>query len=236
MPNPEINSDQTDVNLNNANNEPDNPELENTDPMAPDPDGDGDGSQADPSKEKPTDGEPGSDEPEGKKDPDGKDGQPDQDKGDSSKPPEKWEDYKVNEKLFGTEEGNELASGFKQMAHGMNLNQGQLSKLQDWYAEQLAGEQRMLDQARLGAEAKLKTEYGDEYPAMQKGAEEAIRKLGGEEAWAEIQYFGLEALPNLKKAFFEAGKLMSEGREFTGNPNNRKNESSWGDTMYDATD
>jgi len=133
--------------------------------------------------------------------------------------PKSAEDYRIeagedvpDEVKFGQED----LTFYKEMAHGLGLNQYQLSQAMSKIEERESTKWKAFsegnDKKRDQAVGELRAEWGEAYDRNVEIAQKAVSAFGGEEAKAFFNESGLGNHPAMIKMMVAAGKNIGEDR------------------------
>ncbi len=125
--------------------------------------------------------------------------------------PEKPDGYKLPDALIA----DEVATKFREHAHGLGLSASQFEKVVGWYTEQMSAAEKAVVNAQKAADeadmAKLKSDWGGEYDSQVELARRAARQFGVDEK----QLQALESVSGsagLVRLFNKIGRALGEDR------------------------
>lgn len=112
----------------------------------------------------------------------------------------------------------DLADWFRQAAHAVHMPAEMAQRLHDRYVERFIEDARAMDidlwQRAQAAEAELRAEWGPAFDRRRDLANRAIRALGGESLFAELQASGMADSVPLARAFATVGERLYAEDEF----------------------
>ena len=126
--------------------------------------------------------------------------------------PEKPEDYKLDkvELPDGKELDGQWSKELKGLAHKLNLSQGQLGGLHEWYFKNLVAEMQLVKTTAEQANTALRKEMGAEYEAAITYKGRAVDKFLNPTTKVLFERSGLGNHPEILKMFVAIGKGMGE--------------------------
>ena len=156
--------------------------------------------------------------------------------------PEKPEDYKLEKvKLPGQVElDGEWNKELKALAHKLNLSQGQLGGLHEWYFNNLAAEMQLVKTTAEQAHQTLRKEMGADYDAGKTYMKRAVDKFLTPEVEVLFNRSGLGNHPGILKMFVTIGKTMGEhvfaegsrGERTESEPFGKRSDQKLAETLY----
>jgi len=134
--------------------------------------------------------------------------------------PEKPEDYKLEkvELPNNVEMDGEWEKELRALAHKLNLSQGQLESLHEWYFKNLAAEMQVVKTTVDEAEKALRKQMGAGYNEARAHMKRATDKFLTPEADMLFARSGLGNHPEILKMFLDIGKAMGEHFFAEGSP------------------
>ncbi len=144
--------------------------------------------------------------------------------------PEKPEDYKLEkvELPNGNELDGQWDKELRALAHKLNLSQGQLGGLHEWYFKNLVAEMQLVKTTAEQATATLRKEMGVEYEAAVTYKTRAVDKFLNPTTKVLFERSGLGNHPEILKMFMAIGKAMGEHFFAEGNRGQRVEEAPFG--------
>lgn len=155
--------------------------------------------------------------------------------------PEKPEDYKLEKvEIPGLDFSDDWDKQLKAQAHKLNLSQGQLDGLSQWYFKNLAAEMQVVKTTAEQAHTALRKEMGVDYDAGMTYMKRATEKFLSPSTSVLFARSGLGNHPDILKMFVAIGKAMGEhmfaegsrGEKSETSPFGRRSESEIAKVLY----